>query len=229
MSIKQPKEKNQTSEDQVIINIRKINSTLPPNVTLAAAIKYQSQLKINAAIKAGITALCENYVSQAEKTIESLGPVNRKKVKLHLIGHLQSNKVRKAVELFDVIQTVDSEKIALKLNNAAKTANKTIRVLVQVNIGQENSKSGISPEGVLGLTGFISNLSNLKLIGLMAIEPLENSTFYFKQMKKLFDKLNSLGQDLTILSMGTSTNYNDAIRCGATMVRLGTALFGQRQ
>lgn len=201
---------------------------MPPHVTVVAATKDRTPAEIRAALAAGIRHIGENYVQEAEqKKLEIAEPVT-----WHMIGRLQKNKANKAVKLFDWVQTVDSLELAKKLSLAAVRVGKTIPVLIQVNIGRELQKAGVLPEEVFPLAQEIQKLPGVKLRGLMAIPPApekpEDSRPYFRAMRKLFDALKSEGFDLDTLSMGMSADWEVAVEEGATMIRLGTALFGPR-
>jgi len=201
---------------------------VPPHVTVLAAAKDRSPEEIRAAIAAGIRHIGENYVQEAE----------RKKAQIpepliwHMIGRLQKNKVNKAAKIFHWVQTVDSVELAQKLSLAASREGKTIPVLIQVNIGREPQKAGVLPEEVFSLVQTIQKFSNLELRGLMAIPPApakpEDSRPYFRAMRKLFEELRAEGFPLDTLSMGMSADWEVAVEEGATMIRLGTALFGPR-
>jgi pyridoxal phosphate enzyme (YggS family) len=205
-------------------NIEQIKKDIPPSVTLVAATKTRSVEQIKEAIKAGIKTIGENYVQEAESKIELKG-----KVKIHCIGHLQTNKIKKAVEIFDMIETVDSVKVAKEID---KKSSKKMPILVEVNSGKEANKSGIMPGEAAGLIDEISTLGNIQVKGLMTMAPFfdnpEKNRPYFKEMKKLFDKIKSMNipnVDMEILSMGMSDSYKVAIEEGATMVRVGTKIF----
>jgi pyridoxal phosphate enzyme (YggS family) len=209
-------------------NIEQIKKDIPSNVTLVAATKTRSVDEIKEAIKAGITIIGENYVQEAESKIELKG-----KVKIHGIGHLQTNKIKGAVDIFDMIETVDSVKVAKEID---KRSSKQMPVLVELNIAKEASKSGVMPEKTIELINEISKLKNIKIKGLMTMAPYfddpEKDRPYFKQMKQLFDKIKSMNipnVDMEILSMGMSDSYKVAIEEGATMVRIGTKIFGKRE
>ncbi len=203
----------------------------PAEITLIAATKTVDVRKIKEAISAGIRDFGENYVQEAKEKIEKI----KAKVSLrwHLIGHLQKNKVKHAVELFDVIHSVDSVELARLIN---KRAQKPIDVLIEVNIAGEKTKTGIEPGGVLNLVREIARLENLRLRGLMAIPPLfddpEMSRPYFITLRRIAEGINREripGIFLKDLSMGMSNDFDIAIEEGATMVRVGTAIFGPRK
>lgn len=212
-------------------NIERIKSELPQGITLVAATKTRSVDEIKEAVDAGIEIIGENYVREAEPKWLAL----KGTVKFHCIGHLQTNKVKKAVEIFDMIETVDSVKIAKEID---KRTTKLMPVLIEVNIAKEASKSGVMPEEIIDLIKEISdlNLKNIKIKGLMTMAPYfddpEKDRPYFKEMKKLFDEIKAMNipnVDMEILSMGMSDSYKVAIEEGATMVRVGTKIFGPRE
>jgi len=210
-------------------NIKKIKKELPANITLIAATKTHSVDEIKQAIKAGIEIIGENYVQEAEKKFNEL----KGEVKFYCIGHLQANKVKKAVEIFDMIQTVDSVKIAKEIDKRCGDIGKVMPVLIEVNSGKEENKSGCMPEDVIDLIKEISSLENIKVKGLMTMAPYfedaEKDRSYFKETKKIFDeikKLNIPNVKMEILSMGMTHSYKIAIEEGANMVRVGTKLFG---
>src|SRR3989338_7433675 len=207
-------------------SIEKIK-TIPPDVALVAATKTRAIEEIKEAIKAGIAIIGENYVQEAEKKL-----VLKSKVKFHCIGHLQANKIKKAVEIFDMIETVDSLKTAKEINQRCEAVSKIMPVLIEINIGKEPSKFGCMPKDAETLAKEIKFLPNLELKGLMAMAPFfddpEKDRPYFKEMKKIFDNLNSR-YNLEILSMGMSDSYRIAIQEGANMVRIGKLIFGPRK
>ncbi len=189
-------------------------------ISILAAVKAQPIEKINAAIAAGIRICGENYVQEAEQKIKEIGG----RVEWHFIGHLQSNKVLQAVELFSCVQSVDSLKLARKINDAAE---KQFPVFIEVNIAAEKSKFGVLPENVPSFYNEIKKLPNLQVKGLFCMAPLlpaEQTRQYFKKMRQLAQQLG-----LRELSMGMSNDYQIAIEEGSTMLRLGTALFGERE
>ena len=219
-------------------NYLKIRREIPEHACLVCVTKTRTAGELLSVIEAGATDIGENYVEEAYEKYKALGDA-AKKVRWHLIGHLQSNKAKKAVSFFDVIQTVDSLKIALAIDKNIERAdieNKKIQVYIQVNIGCESQKYGIHPDDVKEFTGELAHLKNLSVAGLMAIEPydkeLENSRAYFKKMKKLFDEISLLNLpsvNMKVLSMGMSSTYNIAAEEGSNMVRVGTGIFGGRR
>ena len=204
-------------------NIQQIKEQLG-SVTLVAATKGKTVEEINKAIYAGITIIAENYVKEAVDKHRQLAG----KVAFHFIGHLQRNKVPKAVEIFDMIQTVDSLPLAKKINEECAKINKNMPVLIEVNIAKEKNKSGCTPEEVEQLAAVISKLPNLQLKGLMAMGPAlaipEELRHYFKLMKIIFDKLQK-EYNVSVLSTGMSDSYKIAIEEGATMARIGKKIF----
>ena len=191
-----------------------------PGDALLAASKGQPPAAIEAVKKLGITHFGENYVQEAESKRDAFLNTT-----LHLIGHLQKNKARKAAALFDVIDTVDSPALARALNSAAAELGKTLTVSIQVNIGLEPQKHGAQPNDVAALVATIRNLPHLKLQGFMAIPPDEaNPTPYFQHLKSMADQLG-----LQHLSMGMSHDWALALAAGATQIRIGTTLFGPRK
>ena len=212
-------------------NVKKIKKELPPDIKIIAATKTRSVDEIKQAIEAGINIVGENYVQEAERKFQEL----KGKVEFHCIGHLQKNKVKKAVEIFDMIQTVDSVKIAKEIDKRCKNISKIMPILIEINSGKEKNKSGCMPEDTGKLIKEASTLKNIKIKGLMTMAPYfkepEKDRPYFKLTKKLFDKLKALNipnVDMEILSMGMSHSYKIAIKEGANMVRIGTKLFGSR-
>ncbi len=195
-------------------------------VTLIAVSKTHPVSVIKEAISAGARVFGENKVQEAENKIVEIGNDG---IEWHLIGHLQSNKVRKAVKLFDVIQTVDSFDLAERLERICLEENRDeLKVFIQVDLGKEETKSGVSEENLPEIIDFITNCKCLKLIGLMQVPPysdeVEKVRPYFRQLREIRDKLLPNGR----LSMGMSHDFEVAIEEGATDVRVGTAIFGIR-
>ena len=212
-------------------NVARILSELPSGVLLVAATKTRTPDEILQAIAAGVTIIGENYVQEAEKAHSVIG----KNARWHLIGHLQRNKVRKAVEIFDMIETVDSLRLALKIEQECARLDRVMPVLIEVNSGREPQKSGSFPEDVPELLDDLAGLKHLRVEGLMTMGPRfgdpENARPYFVETKKLYDELEirrSSNINLKYLSMGMSNSYHVAIEEGANIVRIGTKLFGER-
>lgn len=190
------------------------------DVIIVAATKSRTVDEIQQAIDAGIKIIGENRLQEAEAKLEAL------QVEKHFIGHLQTNKVKHAVKLFDCIQSIDSLKLAKEINKRALDAGKTMRVFFEVNIGDEDSKYGISKVEAESFYDKLLKLTNLKVEGIMSILPYvepEQTRPYFKELKTLQQKLN-----LKWLSAGMSNDYLVAVEEGANMLRLGTAIFGER-
>jgi len=204
----------------------------PNEIRLVAVSKRMPAETIAEAYRCGQVLFGENYLQDAMGKIEQLDP----SLLWHFIGHLQSNKARMAVEFFQVIETVDRLKIARLLNRYAAELNKTVEVLIQVNVGRESRKSGVLPDEAKGLLREISLLTNLKVRGLMTMPPYgrkpEASRPWFKELKQLSVQLADEGlfedNNSVELSMGMSGDFTVAIEEGATLVRVGTAIFGPR-
>lgn len=201
-------------------------------VKLVAVTKNHPVLTIEQAIKAGITSVGENRVQEAASKQALL----RKQLEWHLIGHLQTNKVKQAVPLFTMIHSVDSERLATEINHACCRLNKVQDILLQVNVAGEETKFGLPSDKVLDLANFVSTLDNLKLCGLMTIAPFydnaESARPVFREMYCLYEKLTALklpNTDIKWLSMGMTNDYAVAIEEGANLVRIGTAIFGARE
>ncbi|MBW1739520.1 MAG: YggS family pyridoxal phosphate-dependent enzyme [Deltaproteobacteria bacterium] len=205
----------------------------PKTVKLVAVSKTVPLDPIRAAIKAGVTVLGENYVQEAREKIEAL---KGEKISWHFIGHLQSNKAKYAVKLFDLIHSVDSLKLARELNKRANALDKVQKILIQVNISAEATKSGIDTEGVVDLVRQIAPLENLAICGLMTMPPYFNAPDkvrpYFRALRSLQVLIRDKAiphVDMTELSMGMTGDFEVAIEEGATLVRIGTAIFGERR
>ncbi len=203
----------------------------PQDVQLVSVSKTVDIKRIKQAIEAGATILGENYIQEAKKKIEEIG----QDVRWDFIGHLQSNKVKYAVDLFEMIHSVDRLSLAQEINKAAEKKKKQVRILVQVNISGEEAKSGIDPGGVISLVREIASLPNLSLEGLMTMPPYfddpDKARPYFTSLRELRDKIlmeNIEGISLKELSMGMSGDFGVAIEEGSTLIRVGTAIFGER-
>lgn len=203
-------------------------------ITLVAVSKTVPPETIRTAIEAGVRVLGENRVQEAATKIPRLLEVAQKnEVEWHFIGHLQSNKARRALELFQTIQSVDTYKLAERLDRAAGELARRLPILIEVNLGGESSKSGLQEADLMPAIEQMVKLDNLDLKGLMAVPPYLDSAEelrpYFRRLRELRDKSRSLfGPGFTELSMGMSHDFEVAIEEGATMVRIGTALFGPR-
>ncbi len=212
-------------------NIDQILSELPNGVQLVAAVKTRQPEEILEAVESGVKILGENYVQEAERAYEVVG----NKAKWHFIGHLQKNKVKKVVGLFDMIETVDSLELAREIDKRCVQIGKVMPVLVEINSGREQQKSGVFPEKTEQLVTEISGLNNIRVMGLMTMGPRfgnpENSRPYFVETKKIFErikKLNLPNIQMRCLSMGMTNSYKIALDEGANMVRIGSKIFGER-
>ena len=212
-------------------NVQEIFSELPEGVELVAAAKTRSAEEILAAVQAGVKIIGENYVQEAEKMRAAVGD----KVNWHFIGHLQKNKVKKAVCLCDMIETVDSVEIAKEIDKRCGLIGKVMSVLIEINSGREEQKAGVLPEDTEQLIRGISNLQNIKVMGLMTMGPFsgnpEDARPYFVETKKTFDQIKKLDVpdvEMKYLSMGMTNSYKVALEEGASVVRIGTGIFGER-
>jgi hypothetical protein len=224
--------------DDFLLRLRKIEEVIataaqrakrdPSEIEIIAVTKTQPVPAIQEAMRAGVVLFGENKVQEARGKIEELG-----RGAWHLIGHLQSNKAKEAVRLFDSIDSVDRAELAEEINLRADAFGKTQNVLLQVNVAGESTKFGCAPDVARGLAEKINELPRLALRGLMAIAPFtpdsEKSRPHFAALRELRDKLVAeTGLHLPVLSMGMSGDFAVAIEEGATQVRIGTALFGER-
>lgn len=212
--------------------VRKILEELPDGVQLVGAAKTRTPEEILEAIEAGLRIVGENYVQEAERVYQAIA--NR--ASLHMIGHLQSNKAKKAVKIFDMIETVDSMKLAGEIDKACRKIGKVMPVLIEINSGEEDQKSGVMPEDAVSLVKEMSALRNIKVMGLMTMGPFagdpEEARPYFKRTRALFESLKEMdipAVEMRHLSMGMSNSYRVALEEGANMVRIGTKLFGERK
>jgi hypothetical protein len=201
------------------------------DVQLVAVTKTVEVPRIQEVLAAGIDILGESRVQEAEPKWQTLGA----RVRWHLVGHLQSNKVKKAVRMFDLIHSVDSPELARVIDREAGALNKVQEVLVQVNTSGESTKHGVAPEAAAPLARDIANLEHVRVRGLMTIGPLdgdqEQVRASFRLLRTLRDRIAALalpGVSLEHLSMGMSDDFEIAIAEGATLVRLGRAIFGER-
>lgn len=204
----------------------------PHEIQLVAVSKLFPASAIEEAIQAGHHVFGENYIQEAESKIAEIGSGCR----FHFIGHLQSNKARIAARIFDVIETVDSLKLAKTLSKHLQDLDRSMKILLQVNIGADEKKSGMAAEQTEQLLKEILNLPGIEVIGLMTMPPFtedpELARPYFRQLKMLAERLTDKGlfsrEHRVELSMGMSNDYHVAIQEGATIIRVGTAIFGHR-
>lgn len=218
---------------EVAENFRAIRAELDSvardeKIILVAVTKNHGVESMREAIDAGATDIGENRVQEAAEKFPAL----ERNVTRHLIGHLQTNKVKPAVKLFDLIQSVDSVHLATALDKAASSIGKVQDVLIQVNAAREPQKSGVLLEDLDALINFVDAAENLRLRGLMMIAPnlpeAEECRPLFRQMRKLFDELKTAREEFDFLSMGMTHDYKVAVAEGANVVRIGTAIFGER-
>ncbi|MCK4273603.1 MAG: YggS family pyridoxal phosphate-dependent enzyme [Dehalococcoidales bacterium] len=212
-------------------NVRQILGELPAGVRLVAAAKTREPRETLEAVEAGVKIIGENYVQEAERAYQVVGD----RVEWHFIGHLQKNKVKKAVDIFDMIETVDSIEIAGEIDKRCALAGKTMPVLIEINSGWETQKSGVYPEDAEHLIGEISTLKSIRVMGLMTMGPLggrpEDSRPYFIETKKVFERIKQLNLpnvEMKYLSMGMTDSYRVALEEGANIVRIGSRIFGER-
>ena len=205
----------------------------PGSVRLVAVSKTHSAERVREAISAGADILGENYIQEAREKIAALAG---EKVVWHFIGHLQRNKAKFAVPLFDLIHSVDSLKLAAELNKQAAKIDKCQKILVQVNISGETTKSGIDEESCLELVRRIAGLDHIRVRGLMTMPPFfdqpERARPFFAALRKLSERIRTAaipGVEMSELSMGMTGDFPAAIAEGATLVRIGTAIFGERR
>lgn len=204
----------------------------PEEIRIVGAAKKQSMEKIQQAVEAGLRIIGHNYVQEAA---EQLAMADISTVELHMIGHLQRNKAGKAVELFDVIETVDDERLVSALDRRARDTDKIIGVMIQVNVSGEAQKSGTTEGRVKELAEAVRNCANVRLLGLMTMPPFfddpQRARPYFAQLRQIRDRLLAAGvltPDMNELSMGMTGDFEVAVEEGSTLVRIGTALFGAR-
>jgi len=202
------------------------------DIRLIAVSKTKPVSLIREAVAAGITDLGENYIQEAREKIPQVAG----EVVWHFIGHLQSNKARYAVRLFDWVHTVDRKEIADVLNRRAALEGRILKVLIEVNVGREATKSGVAEENLIPLVEHVSTLSSLSLRGLMVIPPftedMDEARRYFAKTRRLAEDVARRGISnvaMEELSMGMTADFEVAIEEGATMIRVGTAIFGPRE
>jgi PLP dependent protein len=206
-------------------------------ITLVAVSKTVPAARIREAIEAGVRTLGESRVQEAAAKIPELKPLSdERNVDWHLIGRLQSNKARRAVELFDAVHSVDDLKLAERLDRLAAESGERLPIFIEVNLGGEESKTGVAPYEVLPLCEQIGKLPSLELKGLMAVPPFsdnpEDARPFFRRLRNLRDEARqagAVGGSFNDLSMGMSDDFEVAIEEGATFVRIGSALFGARK
>lgn len=230
------------NEQEVAQNVQKIAQDVreaalqagrdPSEVQVMAVTKTVDPVLVNAAIGAGITLLGEN---KAQELCAKYDSYHKDGVQIHFIGHLQTNKVRQIVDKVSMVESVDSIKLAREIDRHCASIGKVMDVLLEVNIGREENKTGIFPELLPALLEEAGKLERIRVRGLMTIPPVceteEEVLQYFSQMRQLFIDIKQKKYDnisMEILSMGMSADYLAAVRCGSNIVRIGTAMFGQR-
>ena len=197
-------------------------------ITLIGATKTISPEVINEAISLGLTVVAENRVQEFREKTEFID----KRARQDFIGHLQTNKVKYLVGKVDTIHSVDNVNLANEISKRAKSLNLTQKILMEINIGGELSKSGFSKENAIQSALSLSKLDNVKLVGIMAMLPKSDNEEYLstlsRKVRDIYDKLNEMGLNLNMLSMGMSNDYKIAIKNGSNAVRLGSIIFGKR-
>ena len=218
--------------ESVQLSARHILNSLPSYVTVVAAAKGRTLTDVEAVIQAGITHIGHNYVQEAQMMVPALTG----KATWHMIGHLQRNKAKKAVELFDVLETVDSLRLAQAIVRRCAAIGKVISILVEINSGEESNKTGVLPKDVDELVAGLVPLEHISIQGLMTMGPRfgdpESARPYFRATRQAFERLskwNIPNIEMRYLSMGMSNSYLVAIEEGANMVRIGTKIFGSRR
>ncbi|MBN1697758.1 MAG: YggS family pyridoxal phosphate-dependent enzyme [Spirochaetales bacterium] len=222
----------------IIENYKRLRDEIDNNVTIVLAAKTATREEILEAVSAGVTDIGQNYVQEAQSLYSQLGE-EAKGITWHMIGALQTNKINKALSIFDVIQTVDSIETANAINKRVKAAGKEhVSVYIEINIGSEFTKFGVKPEYCIieDLVRAISNLPYLRLDGLMTMGPRSGDPEairpYFRKAKEIMERIRLLGLprvSMKTLSMGMSNSYKIAIEEGSTMIRLGTVILGARK
>lgn len=196
------------------------------DITLICVTKTRGVDEIRQALASGVTDIGENYVQEAEDKFAEIGPAAR----WHMIGHLQRNKARHAVEVFSMVHGVDSEALAREIGRRAEAVGRTMDVLIEVSVSGEESKFGVEPSEALSLADAISDVSGIRMSGFMGMAPFvanpEETRPYFRGLKTLWDKLPD--EQRLYLSMGMTQDFEIAIEEGSNMVRIGTAIFGPR-
>lgn len=212
-------------------NVKAILAELPPGVELVAAAKTKAPAEVLEAIEAGVSIIGENYVQDAQAAFAAAG----RRARWHFIGHLQTNKVKKAVEIFDLIETVDSVELAREIGKRSAALGKTMPVLIEINSGEESQKAGVRPAEAEALIRAVALIPNVAVQGLMTMglyegEP-EHFRPYFRTTREVFEAVAGLGLpgvQMRWLSMGMTNSYRVAIEEGANLIRIGTKIFGPR-
>ena len=213
-------------------NVERLLNELPEGVELLAAAKERNAYEISEAIEGGIKIIGENYLNDALSVINEV----TQKAEWHFIGHLQRNKAKKVIDIFDMIESVDSLRLANEIEKWCKKRNKVMPILIEVNSGEENQKAGVAPKDVMQLIKDISSFTFVKVMGLMTMGPRfgdpEESRPYFRKTRGIFEQIKELhlpNVEMRYLSMGMTNSYEVAIQEGANLVRIGTKIFGERE
>ncbi len=220
----------------ILDNYNRLRSSIPESVKIVVAAKTRAIDEIREVISAGATIIGGNYVQETRKVQEEIG-TNDGTISWHMIGHLQRNKVKDAVKIFDMIETVDSIALAKEIDTRCANIGKVkMSILIEINSGSESQKSGVLPENTSALIQEIGLLQNIKIVGLMTMGPLsgnpESARPYFVETRKIFNEIKALNLpniEMHYLSMGMTNSYKIAIEEGSNMIRLGTAIFGERK
>lgn len=213
-------------------NISEILKELPQGIELVVAAKGRTLQEVSEAIEAGAKIIGGNYAQETKRLHHVIG----KKVEWHFIGHLQKNKVKSVVSIFDMVESIDSVEIAEDVDKSCVQIGKVLPVLIEINCGEEKQKFGVYFEDAVELIKEISSLRNLRITGLMTMGPRfgnpEDSRPYFVKTRKLFERIRTLdlpNVEMKYLSMGMTNSYKIAIEEGANIVRIGTKIFGERK
>jgi len=216
--------------DKIKERVNKKNPGIHTQINIEAVTKTRTVEDIKNAINAGIKIISENRIQEAENKLDVIK--SNKHIKAHLIGHLQSNKIKKAIELFDTIESVDTKKKINKINNESNKKGKTQEIYLQINIGNDSKKHGFNTQDAQRAVKTIQEYNNINLTGLMTILPFgileEETKGLYKNMKLFYDKMREINPKITNLSMGMSNDYGMAVECGASHIRIGTAIFGKK-
>lgn len=211
--------------------VQAILATVPEDVQVLAAVKTRTIDEVKGAYDAGLRLFGHNYVQEAEAMV--LG--EEIPVEWHMIGHLQRNKARQAVELFGMIESLDSLRLAKELEKRCAQQGKVMPVLIEINSGREENKTGVFPENVSALVAYLNTCQYLRLSGLMTMGPLtgdpERARPFYQETRRIFEEIARMklpNVAMSVLSMGMSNSYRVALDEGATLIRLGTVLFGPR-
>jgi pyridoxal phosphate enzyme (YggS family) len=214
---------------EIETSVKQILNTIPPHVTLVVAAKGRTVEEVEAALRAGVAHVGHNYVQEAKPIVKALGG----RATWHMIGHLQRNKVKLAVSIFDLIESVDSLRLAKAIDNRCERLGKIMPVLVEINSGREPTKTGVLPEDVDSLVLALADMSHIRVMGLMTMGPRfgdpEDARPYFSATREAFERLSAMSLsnvEMHYLSMGMTNSYQVAIEEGANLIRIGTKIFG---